>query len=376
MAHVTIVDMRAEFAAEGPDVVLSSRLRDAMTARLARGEQAIVLLNRRGFAHGRLLPPVRRNDGVPELQRDADGAQGGRARALSLLQSLGAAPEGLRQVRRSVPRAARVRHRARRGGSARALSRTPASAESTATRSAGAARSRALLEKFAAKELDVLVGTQMIAKGHDFPSVTLVGVISADVGLGLADFRAAERTFQLLTQVAGRAGRGDPRGRGGGADALSHALQHPARVPAGLSGVLRDELKFRKAMRYPPSVALINVIVKAKTRQGAMDDAAEIAQALRTPGLAPWTRARPGARAARPAERGAPRAAVHQGHAAQRDAQGAADRSGGASGAETPNDRRRGSDERAVDRASLGCQLPTTQRPTPNRLPIPNSPEP
>ncbi len=70
----------------------------------------------------------------------------------------------------------------------------------------------ALLARFARRELDVLVGTQMIAKGHDFPHVTLVGVVSADVGLGLADFRAAERTFQLLTQVAGRAGRGETPG--------------------------------------------------------------------------------------------------------------------------------------------------------------------
>ena len=68
------------------------------------------------------------------------------------------------------------------------------------------------LARFGDGDLDVLVGTQMIAKGHDFPRVTLVGVISADVGLGLADFRSAERTFQLLTQVAGRAGRGSTAG--------------------------------------------------------------------------------------------------------------------------------------------------------------------
>ena len=79
---------------------------------------------------------------------------------------------------------------------------------SIATRCAAKARRPIFFDRWRPASIDVLVGTQMIAKGHDFPRVTLVGVISADVGLGLADFRAAERTFQLLTQVAGRAGRG------------------------------------------------------------------------------------------------------------------------------------------------------------------------
>src|SRR5262249_37306139 len=129
----------------------------------------------------------------------------------------------------------------------------------------------------------------MIAKGHDFPGVTLVGVISADVGLGLADFRAAERTFQLLTQVAGRAGRGQIAGEAVVQTLYpSHySIRHACRQD--YAGFYEDELKLRRAMRYPPAVALINVVVKSKTRQGAIDDAGAVAQAMRLPGLGPWT---------------------------------------------------------------------------------------
>jgi primosomal protein N' (replication factor Y) len=139
----------------------------------------------------------------------------------------------------------------------------------------------ALLSRFRAGEIDVLVGTQMIAKGHDFPRVTLVGVVSADVGLGMADFRASERTFQLLTQVAGRAGRGEQSG-----EAIVQTI-YPDHYSIQLAcrqdytAFFERELHFRKAMRYPPVVSLINVVVRGRTFTGAMDDAAGLVQKLR-----------------------------------------------------------------------------------------------
>jgi primosomal protein N' (replication factor Y) len=138
-----------------------------------------------------------------------------------------------------------------------------------------------LLSRFRDGEIDVLVGTQMIAKGHDFPRVTLVGVVSADVGLGLADFRASERTFQLLTQVAGRAGRGEQLG-----EAIIQTL-YPTHYSIQLAcrqdfpAFYDREIQFRQAMRYPPLVSLVNTVVRSRTFSGAMDDAADIVQKLR-----------------------------------------------------------------------------------------------
>ena len=133
----------------------------------------------------------------------------------------------------------------------------------------------------AAGDIDVLVGTQMIAKGHDFPSVTLAGVIAADVGLGLADFRAAERTFQLLTQVVGRAGRGTVPG-----EAViqtlypdHYAIQAAARQD--YHAFFDREMTFRAAMHYPPAVALINVFVKGRSLERAMADAQQLVARVR-----------------------------------------------------------------------------------------------
>ena len=118
-------------------------------------------------------------------------------------------------------------------------------------------------------ELDLLVGTQMIAKGHDIHGVTLVGVVGADAALGLPDFRAAERTFQLLTQVAGRAGRGQTPGKVVLQTYFQdhYAVQYAARHD--FIGFYEKELQFRSWMHYPPYSALANVLV----RSDKLDDA-------------------------------------------------------------------------------------------------------
>lgn len=128
---------------------------------------------------------------------------------------------------------------------------------------------QSVLGAFARGELDLLVGTQMVAKGHDFARVTLVGVVAADLALGRPDFRAAERTFQLLTQVAGRAGRGHLPG-----EVLietfypeHYAIQHA--VDQDYNAFFEREVHFRKVMHYPPFVALANVLVRDRKLENA-----------------------------------------------------------------------------------------------------------
>src|SRR4051812_44782239 len=283
MATVRIVDMREEYATGGPDVILSRGLCDAMALRLERQEQSIVLLNRRGFATNVFCRQCAATLDCPNCSVSLTVHRAEkRARchycnyAMSLpktclncagpyLEQLGFGTERVEAEIRDMFPAARVsrvdRDTIRRKGAIAAL-----------------------LAGFAARDIDVLVGTQMIAKGHDFPRVTLVGVISADVGLGLADFRAAERTFQLLTQVAGRAGRGEIRG-----EAIvqtlypkHYSIRHACRQD--YNAFYDDEITFRRGMKYPPAIALINAVIKARTREGAMADAGELVDALRIGG--------------------------------------------------------------------------------------------
>jgi primosomal protein N' (replication factor Y) len=126
-------------------------------------------------------------------------------------------------------------------------------------------------------EVDLLIGTQMIAKGLDFPNVTLVGVVDADTGLYLPDFRSAERTFQLLAQVAGRAGRGPKGGRVvvQTRHPLHHALLWAAKHDA--EGFLHEERDLRRAPPYPPELHLVNLIVSGEGEAETANRAAEAA---------------------------------------------------------------------------------------------------
>ena len=320
MARVQVVNMREEIAAAGAEVVISRPLREAIKVRLDEGEQSLILLNRRGFATSVLCRQcgaslecpncsvtltVHGNQGLPGRPVHRSLGEGGSAEregwrgrchycnftklvpkaceqcAAPYMERIGFGTERVEaEIREAFPsaRVARVdRDTVRRKGSLVEM-----------------------LEKVARREIDVLIGTQMIAKGHDFPECTLVGVISADVGLGMADFRSAERTFQLLTQVAGRAGRGE---RPGQAIIQSLVPEHYSvrlACDQDYRAFYEKEVAFRRAMRYPPQVAMVNVVVRDKTFEGAMATARDLASGLRGatgfvvlgPAPAPLTRLR------------------------------------------------------------------------------------
>jgi primosomal protein N' (replication factor Y) len=137
---------------------------------------------------------------------------------------------------------------------------------------------RRMLDAFGRGQVDILLGTQMIAKGLDFPNVTLVGVVDADTGLNLPDFRAAERTFQLVAQVAGRAGRGP---RGGQVIVQTRNPDHYALRAAAAhdyEGFAEREWESRRSPPYPPHVALANVVLSGRDEA----EVARAAAALRT----------------------------------------------------------------------------------------------
>ncbi len=279
MPEVRVIDMRQEFLETRQQNIFSRALIQATTERLVSGEQTMLLLNRRGFSsfvtcracgmrvecencsvtltfhkrdrrllchlcnYARKVPEV-----CPACQSDH-------------IYFVGTGSEKVEEeLHRAFPEARIAR-----------LDRDTAQ---------GKRQFETILERFRERAADILVGTQMIAKGHDIPNVTLVGVVSADIGLGMPDFRAAERTFQLLTQVAGRAGRGEVPGI-----VLLQTI-NPDHYAVELAAAqdyaafYAKELQFRKYMSYPPFSAVANILVRAPKQEDALRLSTELSHHL------------------------------------------------------------------------------------------------
>jgi primosomal protein N' (replication factor Y) (superfamily II helicase) len=298
LATVSVVDMRQEYAEHGPDVILSGALKNAITKRLDARQQSLILLNRRGLATavfcrqcGGTLECPNCSVSLIVHSEGRDRHPSTRARdALSFVEGHRARCHYCNYgmlVPKACP-ACKGPYLERRGFgtekvaeeiSAQWPAARVARLDRDTVRRKGAAAD--ILRSMAAGTIDVLVGTQMIAKGHDFPRVTLVGVVSADVGLGLADFRAAERTFQLLTQVAGRAGRGVEPGEAIVQTLYPHHYSIEHACQQDYTAFFAKELGYRQAMRYPPLTAMVNIVVKGSDARAALTDAATLAQHLR-----------------------------------------------------------------------------------------------
>ncbi|MDX2031800.1 MAG: primosomal protein N' [Blastocatellia bacterium] len=280
LAEVRIVDMRLEFEKYGKQQVFSDEMKTAIRENRERGEQTLVLLNRRGFSAFLLCRSCGHRAGCPNCDV-ALTYHRGEARLVchycnhqaripracpacegAYIQYVGEGTEQIEALLREQNPELRISRLDR-----------------DTTRRRGAFEK--LLGEFASGDIDLMVGTQMIAKGHDFHNVTLVCVISVDAGLGMPDFRAAERTFQLLTQVAGRAGRGEKPGR---VLIQSFHTDHYALEFARLQDYERfydHEVAFRRNMHYPPLVALINVLIRHADLAKATFTAAELVRQIK-----------------------------------------------------------------------------------------------
>lgn len=280
LAPVEIVDMREVFSRHGKQQIFSDELKSAVQENFERKEQTLVLLNRRGYSSFLLCRSCGHKSHCPNcdvaltyhksearLTCHYCGHQQRVPRACEncsgpYIYYVGEGTEQIEALLKELYPELRISRLDR-----------------DTTRRRGAFE-RLLLE-FAAGDIDLMVGTQMIAKGHDFHNVTLVCVISVDAGIAIPDFRSAERTFQLLTQVAGRAGRGEKPGR------VLLQSYHPEHYALEFAKAqvyekfYEHEIHFRQQMRYPPFVALINVMIHHPEFAKATTVAAEFARLLK-----------------------------------------------------------------------------------------------
>ena len=279
MAEASIIDMRNVFVRHSKPRVFSDELLEAIKETQDRKEQSIILLNRRGYSSFVLCRSCGetvqcKNCDVTLTYHRSERVMichycNYREPVPSICQHCGKdyihyVGEGTEQLEELLKKAFPTLRVAR------------IDKDTTANRR----RFEKILRDFSHGHVDALVGTQMLAKGHDFPNVTLVGVVSVDAGLALPDFRSAERTFQLITQVAGRAGRGDRPGR-----VLiqtyhpnHYALQHAC--AQDYAAFYEEEIRYRQNHSYPPFVALASFLVHGPDLGKVRNDALELRRQL------------------------------------------------------------------------------------------------
>ncbi|MDR0352513.1 MAG: primosomal protein N' [Opitutaceae bacterium] len=257
LPDIDIVDMRLEVMRSRGLTTLSRRLIDAMHARFERREQTILFINRRGYSSSMLCTECGHVEGCEHCSIAMTYHRADEHLRCHLCGAGRPAPArcpqcGSPKIRWRGLGTQRVEEAVRR-----VLPRARIERMDTDTM-ARKNRFREVLAQFRAGKLDILVGTQMIGKGLDFPNVTLVGLIDADISMHIPDFRANERTFQLLVQVAGRAGRGDRAGEVVVQTFTPQAGAIQFSRHADFAGFAANELKTRRDFRYPPYRHLIH----------------------------------------------------------------------------------------------------------------------
>jgi len=280
LPEITVVDLRKTRDLRGSGRFITAELHQAMTDSLARGEQVLLFLNRRGFASF----PVCRDCGESikckncdismTLHRQANAFKchycGFMRPAATVCDNCGSAHIknlglGTEKVESSVAElfpAARVARMDR----------------DTTSRRGSIVR---ILKELRHRRIDILIGTQMVAKGHDFPFITLVGILCADLSMSFPDFRAGERTFQLLAQVAGRAGRGD---RPGKVILQTYNPEHfsiRAAQNQDFRAFYRQEIVFRRALKYPPFSRIIQLKIAGRDKRQTETLAGSLGEACR-----------------------------------------------------------------------------------------------
>jgi primosomal protein N' (replication factor Y) len=280
MPLIRVVDLRLQGKRAKSDGGLSAPLRMAITRRLELDQQTILFLNRRGFATSMLCEPCGHVCRCPNCSLAMTFHRAAERLACHLCGHSAPPPSrcpecGDPGIRHAGIGTQRVEESIRKGFPKARVARMDAD---TMTRRGSYEE---VLGKFRARQIDILLGTQMIAKGLDFPNVTLVGIINADIGLHSPDFRAGERTFQLLTQVAGRAGRGETEGEvivqtfSPGNPSLQHARHHD------YAGFYGQEIAFREAFRHPPFSRMLLVRIRSVSMEKVSMTATSVSAWLR-----------------------------------------------------------------------------------------------